>query len=172
MSKTNKEILNLKMPENDAGAETIGEFLRDVLVKLWIDGPYNFDAKCLWDNDYWWKPLANVLCGNGLIEDCIKLDGGNYDYDFSEVKKKIVSVIKETPIDELVEPKFHRYLLVFTIGNIPHEFTIDFETDCVNRKAINELRGICAVSECKSLSAVKFTGCHKLGYGTLEQLNG
>lgn len=71
-------ILDLPMGENDAGAETIRDYLKELLIRLWheVEG---FSGKRPFGNSGWEYELYNALAKNGVIKSVID-EWGYIDY--------------------------------------------------------------------------------------------
>ena len=71
-----EEILNLKMDidNNDAGATTIKEYLKELLFVLW-DEREGFSGKRPFGNSSWEYDLYVPLIENGVVEGTLDLDG-------------------------------------------------------------------------------------------------
>ena len=61
---TGEEILNLPMEENDTGAETIRDYLKALLFKLWEKGE-SFGGKRPFGNSGWEYELYHALISGG-----------------------------------------------------------------------------------------------------------
>ena len=73
------EILALPMDENDADAETIGDYLIELLLSLWHQGE-SFSGKRPFGNSGWEHELYMPLVKAGLVSS-IDEDGYILDYD-------------------------------------------------------------------------------------------
>lgn len=71
---TNAQILALPMPENDAGAATVREYLAGLLLKVWVDREI-FDGKKPYGNSDWEYEVYAALAEAGLIETDPNADG-------------------------------------------------------------------------------------------------
>lgn len=78
------EILDLPMDENDAGAETIREYLRNLLTEVIVKGE-GFSGKRPFGNSGWEYELFTALAKNNKIDHKkTEYDDGYveyYDYD-------------------------------------------------------------------------------------------
>jgi hypothetical protein len=83
---TGEEILNLPMGENDAGAETIRDYLKALLRKLWREGE-GFGGKRPFGNSGWEWELYKALAV-GCAIDVLFDDYGDMEEisDFQERK--------------------------------------------------------------------------------------
>ena len=61
-----KDCLKLPMQENDAGAKTIGEYIKKLLLKLW-DEKEEFSVKRPFGNSGWDYELYYALANEGVI---------------------------------------------------------------------------------------------------------
>lgn len=80
MSKTeylSRDILNLPMQENAANANTIGDYLKELLLTLWLEGE-GFSAKRPFGNSDWEYELYHALVLNNAITG--KIVDGTLDY--------------------------------------------------------------------------------------------
>jgi len=71
---TANEILDLPMNDNDADAETIRDYFKKLLSKLWNEGE-DFSGKRPFGNSDWDMDIYTTLVEHHLIE-------GNFDEDF------------------------------------------------------------------------------------------
>ncbi len=94
---TGKSILNVKMQDNDAEAETIGDYLQTLLLDLWIQGE-GFDSKRPFGNSCWAYELYEALVAAGLVEGYLDEDGYIESADMYEannlIKKAILAMYK------------------------------------------------------------------------------
>lgn len=70
MNKTKylaQEILDLPMQENDASADTIGNYLKELLSSLWEEGE-GFSGKRPFGNSNWEVELYHTLVLHGIIK--------------------------------------------------------------------------------------------------------
>lgn len=74
------DILNLKMDENDAEAETVGEYLKALLLTLW-DEKESFDGKRPFGNSGWEYELYRPLLSAALVTGELDEDGDLLDVD-------------------------------------------------------------------------------------------
>lgn len=61
-----KAVLDVKMPENDANAETIREYFLKLLSKVWKEEE-GFDGKRPFGNSGWTSEVYNALYLSGMI---------------------------------------------------------------------------------------------------------
>ena len=92
------DILNIKMLENDAKAETIGEYLKMLLLKVWKEQE-EFDSKRPFGNSGWDYEIQVALVHAGVIDGVID-DGGYHVYDFD---CKEISALIEKAINDLFD---------------------------------------------------------------------
>lgn len=76
-----KVILDTKMPENDAVASTVRDYLQRLLRGVWIDGE-GFDGKRPFGNSDWQNEIYRVLVKEGFIKG--HPEGDPYDYNEAE----------------------------------------------------------------------------------------
>ena len=89
-----KEVLNAPMQENDANAETIGEYLIKLLLTLWERGE-SFSGKRPFGNSGWEHDLYYALVKNNHIKGKIDDEYGDLiDYDRAEGDKIIFECIR------------------------------------------------------------------------------
>lgn len=86
------EILALPMDENDADAETIGDYLIELLLSLWHQGE-GFSGKRPFGNSGWEHELCIPLVKAGLVKGSIDEDGYILDYDRKAADKLIEKAI-------------------------------------------------------------------------------
>lgn len=67
-------ILEIKLKENDANAETIGDYLKALLIKLWKDEE-SFSGKRPFGNSGWQYIVYESLIENNIINGDIDEDG-------------------------------------------------------------------------------------------------
>ena len=89
---TPDEILLLSMPENDAGARTIGGYLKKLLAALWTDGEA-FSGKRPFGNSGWDYDLYAALVRGGAVEGALDEDGFVDDFDKESADKLIFAAI-------------------------------------------------------------------------------
>lgn len=64
---TSEEILDLVLPRNGAGAETVRDYLKELLRILWVEEEC-FDAKRPFGNSGWWHDVIEWVVKSGLVE--------------------------------------------------------------------------------------------------------
>lgn len=69
-----KEILKFPMDENDSGADTVGGYLKALLVTLWEEEE-SFSGKHPFGNSGWQNDLLKPLVVAGVIKGSIDPDG-------------------------------------------------------------------------------------------------
>lgn len=72
--------LDLPMDRNDADASTVREYLKALLMRLWIQGE-SFSGKRPFGNSGWEYDLYKPLVKAGLIEGKLDEDGELADFD-------------------------------------------------------------------------------------------
>lgn len=87
------DILNLPMKENDAGAATIGDYLVNLLLSLWIQGE-GFSGKRPFGNSGWEYELYHPLVKAGLIWGELDEDDCLVNYDYASADLLIINAIK------------------------------------------------------------------------------
>ena len=91
------EILALPMDENDADAETIGDYLVKLLLTLWLEGE-GFNGKRPFGNSGWQLELYHALVRGNIVKGRIDEDGYIVDYDTKTadalIEKAIISLWK------------------------------------------------------------------------------
>lgn len=87
------DILSLPMGENDADAETVGDYLVALLLSLWKQGE-GFSGKRPFGNSGWEYELYYPLVKAGVIWGEINEDGDLVSYDFAGANEKIVEAIE------------------------------------------------------------------------------
>lgn len=68
------DILNLPMLENDAGAATIGDYLRELLKLVWLEGE-GFSGKRPFGNSSWEYEIYIALVSAGAVHGTTDRDG-------------------------------------------------------------------------------------------------
>lgn len=71
---TGIEILDLPMGKNDAGSETIRDYLKALLTTLWENGE-GFSGKRPFGNSGWEQDLYAALGRGGVVEAQVDEDG-------------------------------------------------------------------------------------------------
>ena len=87
------DILSLPMGKNDADAETVGDYLVELLLSLWIQGE-GFSGKRPFGNSGWEYELYYPLVKAGVIWGEINEDGDLVSYDFAAANEKIIEAIE------------------------------------------------------------------------------
>lgn len=90
-------ILEIKMQENDANAETIGEYLRLLLHAVWVEGEC-FNGKRPFGNSGWERELYTALALAGVVASDVDPDGQVEDVD-----TKAAHLIISDAINQLIE---------------------------------------------------------------------
>lgn len=83
-------ILEIKLKQNDANAETIGDYLKKLLIKLWIDEE-EFSGKRPFGNSGWKYIIYETLIENKIISG--ELDDGTVLSLSSEERSKCDTLI-------------------------------------------------------------------------------
>lgn len=87
------EILALPMGPNDAKAETVGGYLRELLHALWHEEE-GFSGKRPFGNSGWSYELAAPLVKAGAVPGSLDEDGFLDDFDRAELDKAVHSAIE------------------------------------------------------------------------------
>jgi hypothetical protein len=85
-------ILDVKMRENDAGARTIREYLRALLVAVWEDGE-GFSGKRPFGNSGWEYDLYAALIEAGAVKGNLDEWGGVESCDCKRANEVIADAI-------------------------------------------------------------------------------
>lgn len=72
------EILNLKMQDNDANAETIRDYLHALLKAIWDEGE-GFSGKRPFGNSGWEYELYIALVANNVVKGELEIHDGWHD---------------------------------------------------------------------------------------------
>ena len=86
-----ENVLKLPMQENDAGATTVGDYLRNLLKTLWSEGE-SFSGKRPFGNSNWEDELYNALFVGGLVGGFVE-DGYAEDVDYKAANTLIFQCI-------------------------------------------------------------------------------
>lgn len=97
-----REMTNIPMPENDAGASTIGGYFEKLLLKLW-DEQEGFSGKRPFGNSGWDYDVYTALIKTGAISGKLSDDGYVEEFDQDEADKAVKSIIDSIFHDH--EPK-------------------------------------------------------------------
>lgn len=87
------DILKTQMPENDANAETVGDYLKKLLLKLWSERE-GFSGKRPFGNSGWHYELYIAIANAGLIDAEFE-DGDLIDFDRKSADEIIEKAIAE-----------------------------------------------------------------------------
>lgn len=87
-------VLDVPMDENDAGAETIRDYLKALLTVLWDEGE-GFSGKRPFGNSSWESEVWQALVKSGHIEGEFDDQGYLKDYDGDTGYKLIAKAIQE-----------------------------------------------------------------------------
>lgn len=96
---TTQEILALPMEDNDANAETIGDYLAELFKTLWIEGE-GFNGKRPFGNSGWDYQIYRTLAKANVIEGIFDDDGDLLSLDHQHADELIMKCI-----DEVFTPK-------------------------------------------------------------------
>lgn len=80
-----QEILDIPMKENDAGAETIGEYLTSLLSILWFEKE-RFSGKRPFGNSGWEDEIYHALA----YANAIKADFCEWEYEDAKVEVEVL----------------------------------------------------------------------------------
>ena len=84
----------IKMQKNDAGVDTVEDYLKELLLKLWDEGEC-FSGKRPFGNSGWEYELYHALALNGLVE-------GEIDPEYGDL----------VDVDEVASRQFIRDLIL------------------------------------------------------------
>lgn len=82
-------ILEISMQENDAGASTIGEYLRKLLATLWEEGE-SFSGKRPFGNSGWEYDIYTAMVVAGVVNGTIDSEGYLEVFDEIVLADKII----------------------------------------------------------------------------------
>lgn len=89
------DILKIKMRENDADADTIGEYLALLLTGVIVEEEC-FNGKRPFGNSDWWYDLAHALIESGAVKGEIDNEWGDISgYDNKEVDSVLTRAAME-----------------------------------------------------------------------------
>lgn len=94
VSCVGKSVLDLPMKKNDAGAETVREYLKALLSKIWEEGE-GFSGKRPFGNSGWDHDLYKPLIESGMIAGKIDEWGCIENCDGTEADAIIFAAIDE-----------------------------------------------------------------------------
>jgi hypothetical protein len=83
-----KAILGLKMTSNDAGADTIGDYLRSLLRGIWIEEE-GFDGKRPFGNSGWHQEIYETLVKERFLDG----DSDHLPYDDTQAEELVLLAI-------------------------------------------------------------------------------
>lgn len=86
-------VLDVKMHMNDANAETVRDYLKALLLKLWKEDE-GFSGKRPFGNSGWQYEVHYALAKADLIKCEFDEDGDLVDYDQDHADKLILEAIK------------------------------------------------------------------------------
>lgn len=88
-------VLKIKMQENDAGADTIGEYLSKLLSGVIVETE-GFSGKRPFGNSGWYIELATALVSSGVTQGSVDPeDGYAVGYNSGQCDKILIKAIKE-----------------------------------------------------------------------------
>ena len=88
-------VLQIKMQENDADADTIGEYLSKLLSGVIVETE-GFSGKRPFGNSGWYIDLVEPLVRAGVAKGEVDEEWGGVDgYDYKEVDAVLTKAIKE-----------------------------------------------------------------------------
>ena len=90
---TPEQVLSCPMGDNDAGADTIGEYLVGLLSALWIEGA-GFSGKRPFGNSDWDGDIIVALVRAGYVQGEIDEDGYLDAYDEPAVNELVDAAIR------------------------------------------------------------------------------
>lgn len=94
-----ENVLKLPMQENDAGAATVGDYLRSLLRTLWSEGE-SFSGKRPFGNSNWEDELYNALFVGGFVGGFVE-DGYAEDVDYKAANALIFQCIDHVFVNYL-----------------------------------------------------------------------
>ena len=90
-----KDYAKIPMQENDAGAKTIGEYLKTLLLTLWVEEE-SFSGKRPFGNSGWQYEIYTALISakvvDGKLDECGYVDEVDYYTADSVVREIIIGV--------------------------------------------------------------------------------
>lgn len=87
-------VLDLKMQANDANAETVRDYLKALLIEVWVEGE-GFSGKRPFGNSGWERDLHIPLVKAGLVQGTLDTNGYLEDCDDAAASAIICGAIKE-----------------------------------------------------------------------------
>ena len=87
-------ILDLPMPENHVGAETMREYFKEILVELWKEGE-SFSGKRPLGNSDWQEDFYIALIMANMVEGELDEDGWIEDCDYEKADDLILQALEE-----------------------------------------------------------------------------
>ncbi len=69
---TPEEVLDIKLPDNDAGAATVRDYLKVLLLKVWQEDE-EFDGKRPFGNSCWWTDITDPIIDAGYYGDPLEM---------------------------------------------------------------------------------------------------
>lgn len=88
------KVLSCPMQPNDADADTVGDYLKQLLLALLQDGE-DFSSKRPFGNSGWEYELYTALVREGLVNGVIDEDGYLHDVDALEADKLLRYAVME-----------------------------------------------------------------------------
>jgi hypothetical protein len=92
------DIFDLPMEDNDAGADTIGQYFKLLAIEVWREGE-GFSGKRPFGNSCWESDVYRALAKSGVIESTTDQWG---DIEISREE--------EGRADELIDKRFRKWL--------------------------------------------------------------
>lgn len=86
------DVINTRMEENDAEAKTIGDYLKQLLLKLWNEKE-GFSSKRPFGNSGWDYDLYATLIKCGAVKGKLDDYGFVEEIDCDQADKMIISII-------------------------------------------------------------------------------
>lgn len=88
-------VLQIKMQKNDAGAETIGEYVAKLAINVIVETE-GFSGKRPFGNSGWYRELVEPLVRAGVVRGEIDEEWGDVDgYDYKEIDTVLTKAINE-----------------------------------------------------------------------------
>jgi hypothetical protein len=87
-------MLHIPMQENDANAQTIGEYLRELLLTVWIE-EQGFSGKRPFGNSDWRTDVYAALVAAGVVPGELDEDGYLESFNEEAAEDIICSVIMD-----------------------------------------------------------------------------
>lgn len=92
---TARQVLDLPLPDNDANAETVRDYLVALLLEVW-DQEQGFSGKRPFGNSGWQYEIYVPLIRAGLVPGSLdEYDSPNEDFSHRDADKLILAAIQE-----------------------------------------------------------------------------